>query len=805
MGLFGKGKRKDAKQSTSGEPTLNRGGSADGNGSTSGSGSSLPKAAALPHAAEGSGPPPQMWGNRKPAAASADEGGPPPPMWGNKKPAAMDSDSGGGPPPPMWGNKKPGGGGGGGGDGPPPPMWGNKKPGGGGGDGPPPPMWGNSGRASDANMSFCGESRPGSTKSNDEGGPSGDGMIVPGRQLTRKEKVEGEEKPKKYIKQYEISKALGKGAYAKVKLCIDTDTGQTYAIKIFKKSLLKRKQSRFKGTAFDDVLREIAIMRKLDHPNVVNMHDVIDDVFANKLYMVMDFCKHGAIMDSHEMPCQPLKMSDCRRWFADSTVGLLYLHFQGVAHFDLKPDNILIGPTSNAVIADFGVSRIMNEGGGGVSGSPGTPTYTAPEAYGDVKYDPFLADVWSFGVTLHAMIFGSLPFMSLNQIELIEMITAPKEWVCKLRRADAKQVSEGSALREDAEMMDLMHLMMRKDIRYRATLEQVKEHPWVKGELASRPAQPESTFHKIEINEEELRKSVVAGHVANFRKTPHGTLLKTTAAAEARAYKAFAAAKSPVSRFLPALKDVKDSTRKRVIIEMADLTHGVEGACLMDCKMGVRTFTEDDNASSDMRADLLAKMLKVDPDAATPEEIDAGGITKMRYLRFREGASTTTTLGWRVDAIQLAEGVDGVVPDSNDLKSIDTEDKVRTAVKQYVQYNPQLCKNFAPKLRELREALERCDVFMSHSFVRTSMLFIYSNTTLDCSVHMIDMSKVAKARVPRLAHRGEWQPGNDEDGYLDGLDCMIRIFEELSDAPMEPPPARGKSAAEPIAEPPPAE
>ena len=56
---------------------------------------------------------------------------------------------------------------------------------------------------------------------------------------------------------------------------------------------------------------------------------------------------------------------------------------------------------------------------------------------------------------------------------------------------------------------------------------------------------------KIEIDEEELRKAVIAGHVANFRKTPHGTLLKTTAAAEARTYKAFEAAKSPVARLLP--------------------------------------------------------------------------------------------------------------------------------------------------------------------------------------------------------------------------------------------------------------
>ena len=498
-------------------------------------------------------------------------------------------------------------------------------------------------------------------------------------------------------------------------------------------------------------------MRKLDHENVVNMHDVIDDVFANKLYMVIDYCKarhrrrratwppprrtagksaarctirarpartartarpppaavaqHGAIMDSNEMPCSPLELSKSRKWFADAVVGLDYLHFQGVAHFDLKPDNILIGPDNTAVIADFGVSRIMKEDAHSVSGSPGTPTYTAPEAYGDVKYDPFLADVWSFGVTLHAMVFGALPYMSQNQIELIELITAPSEWACAHAHADA-------------EMMALMRGMVRKDLAHRLTLTQVKEHPWVSGELAKRSGKSSyarDEWEKIEIDEEELRKAVIAGHVANFRKTPHGTLLKTTAAAEARTYKAFEAAKSPVARFLPELRDVKDSTRKRVIIEMSDLTHGVEQPCLMDIKMATRTFTEEDAASQEQRADLLAKMLKVNPDAATPAEAAAGGITKMRYLRFREGASTSATLGFRVDAVQLADGLDGVVPDSNELKSIDSVEAVNTAIRQYVQYRQPLAREFALRLRELREALEGDDVFMSHSFVRTSL------------------------------------------------------------------------------------
>jgi len=385
------------------------------------------------------------------------------------------------------------------------------------------------------------------------------------------------------------------------------------------------------------------------------------------------------------------------------------------------------------------------------------------------------------------MVFGCLPYMSLNQIELIELITAPEEW---------KPANE----HPDAEMMELMGLLIRKDMSTRYTLKQVKEHPWVAGELAGRPQQPKDEYEHIEINEDELRKAVIAGHVANFRKNPQsGTLLKTTAAAEARTYRAFGAANSPVARFLPTLVDVKDSTRKRVIIEMGDLTHGVDQACLMDCKMGVRTFTEEDASAAsaeDLRGDLLAKMLKVDPDAATPSEVDAGGITKMRYLRFREGASTTSTLGFRVDAIQLGEGVEGVVPDANDLKSVQTEDAVKDAICQYVQYRPELVQNFTPKLKELREALEQCDVFMTHAFLRTSLLFIYSNTTTEkCSVHLIDMSKVSKASVERLAHRGPWEPGNDEDGYLDGLDRMIAVFEQLGASPMKRPIKRVSSVS----------
>jgi len=177
--------------------------------------------------------------------------------------------------------------------------------------------------------------------------------------------------------QYELGVVLGKGSYAKVKVCRVVETEATFAVKIFKVSLLKRRriwdslEAGFK-TAFDDVVREIAIMKRLEHPNVMAMHDVIDDASANKLYMVMDYCESGAIMETERMPCEPIAPDVARRWFADAAVGLEYLHFQGVIHYDLKPDNILVSADGRAVISDFGVSRVHPSRSDTTVGSPGT-------------------------------------------------------------------------------------------------------------------------------------------------------------------------------------------------------------------------------------------------------------------------------------------------------------------------------------------------------------------------------------------------------------------------------------------------
>merc|ERR1719359_2054173 len=126
----------------------------------------------------------------------------------------------------------------------------------------------------------------------------------------------------------------------------------------------------------------------------------------------------------------------------------------------------------------------------------------------------------------------------------------------------------------------------------------------------------------MEVSDEELRKAVISGHIENFRRTTDGMLHKTTTRAEADVYRHLG--ETDLKKFIPLLKSVKESTGRRVIMELQDLTHCVEEACLMDVKMGARTFTEEDAEI------LLQKMRKIDRSAPTAEELAAGGVTKSR-------------------------------------------------------------------------------------------------------------------------------------------------------------------------------
>ncbi|KAI8053251.1 kinase-like domain-containing protein [Syncephalis plumigaleata] len=220
----------------------------------------------------------------------------------------------------------------------------------------------------------------------------------------------------KMLNQYMVVGDLGRGVHGKVKLARDTITGQSCAIKVVDKAVRRRyrmsqygRMSRngfggnhspnfivagspelaaysIKNSSYgsgggggggssisaaanmpsseqphlDKIRREIAILKKCRHPNVVRLIEVIDDPQARKIYLVLELLDGGEVrwkQPDSDLPL--LSQSDTRRIFRDVVLGLEYLHHQGIVHRDIKPANLLMTADTRVVkITDFGVSHL---------------------------------------------------------------------------------------------------------------------------------------------------------------------------------------------------------------------------------------------------------------------------------------------------------------------------------------------------------------------------------------------------------------------------------------------------------------
>ena len=130
--------------------------------------------------------------------------------------------------------------------------------------------------------------------------------------------------------------------YGTVKSCVDS-AGTEWAVKILKKSVLRRKRTGMRPdqNALNDVRREIAIMKELDHPNVVNLVEVIDDPDSVKLYLIQEFVGGGQLMESSFEDIEPIHLLLIRPYLRQILMGCEYLHFQGFLHRDIKPVRML--------------------------------------------------------------------------------------------------------------------------------------------------------------------------------------------------------------------------------------------------------------------------------------------------------------------------------------------------------------------------------------------------------------------------------------------------------------------------------
>ena len=272
-------------------------------------------------------------------------------------------------------------------------------------------------------------------------------------ELTKNYDKEG----KKYYNEYKYIKLLGKGAYSKVKLVKKDDIN--YAMKIIDKKVLKNKKI-FKQdkdgnviitNLLKDALKEIAILKKLDHPNIIKLYEILHNYQKQKIYLILEYADYGDIVDYDEengifsinkhveeiynkdkLENNKIKSIDNKTYYKEDDIrdfckhillGLDYLHKNGIIHHDIKPNNILLCKKKICKITDFNFSSILdnlNEDNIGSNGDS-ADNFRAPETIHlndnnndeentNREYQGKPLDIWALGVTLYILTYLKFPF-----------------------------------------------------------------------------------------------------------------------------------------------------------------------------------------------------------------------------------------------------------------------------------------------------------------------------------------------------------------------------------------------------------
>lgn len=267
----------------------------------------------------------------------------------------------------------------------------------------------------------------------------------------------------KMVNEYVRECLIGTGSYGKVVLHRSKLDGKLYAIKILRKSRLRRVRVAPSQTALTDVMREVEIMKQLEHPRIVNLIEVIDDPESDHFYMVLEYAEGRRIFEGSG-PSGGIGEGNAQRYFRDVVEGLMYLHKKNIIHGDIKPENLLISSEGRIKIGDFSISQTFQDNNDEIQRSPGTPVFTAPECCSGSPYHGKAADVWALGVTLFCMLFGHYPFIGDTLQDMYDKIVHKP--LC---------IPKGSS----PDLINLLEGLLCKDPNLRMMLEEVAHHPWV--------------------------------------------------------------------------------------------------------------------------------------------------------------------------------------------------------------------------------------------------------------------------------------------------------------------------------------
>mmetsp|Transcript_45624 Transcript_45624/g.67278 ORF Transcript_45624/g.67278 Transcript_45624/m.67278 type:complete len:480 (-) Transcript_45624:63-1502(-) len=311
----------------------------------------------------------------------------------------------------------------------------------------------------------------------------------------------------KRVGKYEIGKTLGEGTFGKVKYAVNSDTGEQVAIKILSKAQIQQQNM---GA---QIKKEITIMKKVAHSNVVELKEVLAS--KSNIFLVLEFIQGGELFDKIVRAGRFNEVT-ARKYFRQLVGAIAYCHKQGVVHRDLKPENLLLDKEENLKISDFGLSNFARTDDLPPDASAvdrllhttcGTPNYVAPEVLADKGYDGKTADTWSIGVILYVLLAGFLPFDEPTMVSLFK----------KIQSGDYSFPSWFSP-----GARDLIGSILVVDPAQRFTLAQISEHEWFNIGYENEMSMVEQMRlePKIEVTEGEVAAAVTEGvGIEKYRQT----------------------------------------------------------------------------------------------------------------------------------------------------------------------------------------------------------------------------------------------------------------------------------------------
>jgi len=218
------------------------------------------------------------------------------------------------------------------------------------------------------------------------------------------------------IRDFEIGKELGKGAFGSVFIVKRKEDTKIYAMKRVKISQLNTKER-------ENALNEVRILASLNHPNIVGYKEAFYEEDSRTLNIVMEFADDG------DLETKIQKNVKSKNLFGEKEIwnclcqilqGLKYLHENKIMHRDLKCANIFLMKNGCVKLGDLNVSKIVKMGM--CSTQTGTPYYASPEVWADKPYD-YKSDIWSVGCIIYELCFLKPPFRGQNLDQLYKNVT----------------------------------------------------------------------------------------------------------------------------------------------------------------------------------------------------------------------------------------------------------------------------------------------------------------------------------------------------------------------------------------------